>query len=157
MLPEVCLPSQRLFIILTRDCTAKRSSNLITKFADDTTVASLISNNDESAYREEMEQLADWCRGSSLSLQVDKVKKIVESGGPHSDRSTAHQWQYSERIKVAKILGVHITVDLTWTLNSNMSAKRVQQCLYFLLTLTVTTPGITESFRTCWNMGTSLA
>lgn len=45
------------------------------KFADDTTVASLISNNDESAYREEMEQLADW-EPTVNQTKVNKTKNI---------------------------------------------------------------------------------
>ncbi len=47
-----------LFTLLTHDCTAKFSSNHIIKFADDTTVVGLISNNDETHYREEVAQLA---------------------------------------------------------------------------------------------------
>ncbi|XP_072887126.1 mitochondrial import receptor subunit TOM40 homolog isoform X4 [Hemitrygon akajei] len=49
----------------------------IIKFADDTTVVGLISKNDESAYREEVQQLMDWCRANNLSLNVNKTNKMV--------------------------------------------------------------------------------
>ncbi|KAL0161701.1 hypothetical protein M9458_045426, partial [Cirrhinus mrigala] len=46
--PQVCVFSPLLFTLLTHDCTANFSSNHIIKFADDTTVVGLISNNDET-------------------------------------------------------------------------------------------------------------
>ncbi len=54
--PQGCVLSPLLFTLLTHDCTAKFSSNHIIKFADDTTVVGLISNNDETHYREEVAQ-----------------------------------------------------------------------------------------------------
>jgi hypothetical protein len=40
---------------------AKHDSNNIIKFADDTTVVGLITDNDETTYREEVRELAVWC------------------------------------------------------------------------------------------------
>ncbi|KAI5092236.1 putative nuclease HARBI1 [Silurus meridionalis] len=40
------------------------------KFADDTTVVGLISKNDESAYREEVQWLTAWCGANNLSLNL---------------------------------------------------------------------------------------
>ena len=45
------------------------------RFADDTTVVALITNNDETAYREEMRGLAEWCDGTNLSL--NKTKELI--------------------------------------------------------------------------------
>ncbi|KAI2646751.1 Protein adenylyltransferase SelO [Labeo rohita] len=55
----LCRLCPLLFTLLTHDCTAKFSSNNIVKFADDTTVVGLISNNDETPYREEVAQLVN--------------------------------------------------------------------------------------------------
>ncbi|KAK3557059.1 hypothetical protein QTP70_024465 [Hemibagrus guttatus] len=62
---------------VTHDCAAMHSSNHNIKFADDTTVVGLISKNDESAYREEVQQLTSWCKDNNLSLNVDKTKEMV--------------------------------------------------------------------------------
>ncbi|KAK3522952.1 hypothetical protein QTP86_010313 [Hemibagrus guttatus] len=51
--------------------------NHIIKFTDDTTVVGLISKNDESAYKKEVQQLTAWCRANNLSLNVDKTKEMV--------------------------------------------------------------------------------
>jgi hypothetical protein len=44
--------SSLLYSLFTHDCVAKHDSNTIIKFADDTTVVGLITDNDETAYRE---------------------------------------------------------------------------------------------------------
>ncbi len=133
--PQGCVLSPLLFTLLTHDCTAKFSSNHIIKFADDTTVVGLISNNDETHYREEMAQLAEWCGANNLSLNVEKTKEVVmdfrrRNSTDHPpltiDSSTV------ERVSSTKFLGVHITEDLTWTTNTMSLSKKAQQRLHFL-------------------------
>ena len=47
------------------------------KFADDTTVLGLIRNNDESAYREEVQHCAAWCASNNLVLGT-KTKELID-------------------------------------------------------------------------------
>ncbi|KAK3506644.1 hypothetical protein QTP70_011569 [Hemibagrus guttatus] len=75
--PQGCVLSPLLFTLLTHDCAAMHSSNHIIKFADDTTVVGLISKNDESANREEVQRLTAWCKANNLSLNVEKMKEMV--------------------------------------------------------------------------------
>jgi gmma-aminobutyric acid receptor subunit gamma/cGMP-dependent protein kinase 2 len=49
--------SPLLYFVFTHDCVAIHASNSILKFAEDTTVVGLITNNDETAYREEVRAL----------------------------------------------------------------------------------------------------
>ncbi|KAJ8416676.1 hypothetical protein AAFF_G00325540 [Aldrovandia affinis] len=51
---EGCVLSPLIYSLFTHDCKPVHDSNIIVKFADDTTVVGLISNNDETAYREEV-------------------------------------------------------------------------------------------------------
>ena len=37
----------------------------------------LITNNDETAYREEMRALGVWCQGNNLTLNVNKTKEML--------------------------------------------------------------------------------
>ena len=67
--------SPLLYSLFTHDCMARHDSNTIIKFADDTTVVGLITDNDETAYREEVRDLAGWCQNSNLSLNVTKTKE----------------------------------------------------------------------------------
>lgn len=60
--PQGCVLSPLLYSLYTHDCKAISDSNIIVKFADDTAVVGLISNNDEAAYHSEIIHLANWCR-----------------------------------------------------------------------------------------------
>ncbi len=75
--PQGCVLSPLLYSLYTHDCTATHSSNVIVKFADDTTVIGLITDNDETAYREEVSTLTKWCQENHLSLNIVKTKELV--------------------------------------------------------------------------------
>ncbi|KAF7640834.1 hypothetical protein LDENG_00010950, partial [Lucifuga dentata] len=51
------------------------SSSLI--YADDTTILGLITDNNETAYREEVKALNSWCQDNNLSLNVSKTKEMI--------------------------------------------------------------------------------
>jgi hypothetical protein len=40
-------------------------------------VVGLITDNDETAYREEVRDLAEWCQDNNLSLNVSKTKEMI--------------------------------------------------------------------------------
>ena len=58
----------------THKWVAKHVSNTIIKFADDTTVVGPITDNDETAYREEVRDLAVCCQKNNVSLIVSKTR-----------------------------------------------------------------------------------
>ncbi|KAI5104433.1 gastrula zinc finger protein XlCGF28.1-like [Silurus meridionalis] len=109
------------------------SSNHI-KFADDTTVVGLISKNDESAYREEVQRLTAWCRANTLTLNVDRTKEmVVDFRRTQSNHSPLLiDGSSMEIVKSTKFLGVHLTENFTWSLNTSSITKKAQQRLYFL-------------------------
>jgi hypothetical protein len=73
-------------------------SNSIIKFADDTTAVGMITNNDETAYREELRALGVWCQENNLTLNVNKTKEMIvhfrkqQSEHP-SSTSMRQQWR----------------------------------------------------------------
>jgi gmma-aminobutyric acid receptor subunit gamma/cGMP-dependent protein kinase 2 len=54
--PQRCVLSPLLYSLFTHDCTARHDSNTIITFADDTTVVGLITDNNETGYREEVKE-----------------------------------------------------------------------------------------------------
>ncbi len=54
--PQGCVLSPLLYSLYTHDCVSSHSSTSIVKFADDTVVLGLVSNNDEAAYLDEVER-----------------------------------------------------------------------------------------------------
>ncbi len=101
---------------------SSHSSTSIVKFSDDTVIMGLISDNDKTAYLDEIERLASWCQDNSLrayilSLNVSKNKKLIV------DFRKRQQRPYTpllisgtpvERVSSFKFLGVNISEDLTW-------------------------------------------
>ncbi|KAK3559218.1 hypothetical protein QTP86_005471 [Hemibagrus guttatus] len=63
--PQGCVLSPPLFSLYTNNCT---STVKLLKFTDNTTVIGLIQDGEESAYRQEVEQLAVWCSLNNLEL-----------------------------------------------------------------------------------------
>ncbi|KAM3870092.1 uncharacterized protein ACN63O_005204 [Diretmus argenteus] len=76
VVPRGCMLSPLLYSLFTYD-TPVRGSNTIIKFADNTTVIGLISNNDESAYREEVQHLSVQCTDNNLALNTKNTKELI--------------------------------------------------------------------------------
>ncbi|KAL0173817.1 hypothetical protein M9458_029785, partial [Cirrhinus mrigala] len=135
--PQGCVLSPFLYCFYTHDCTASYDSNLIVKFADDTTVVGLISRGDEVAYREEVLKLATWCSKNNLALNTKKTKEIIVDFRRHStDLAPLYiNGECVERVHTFRFLGVFISDNISWTVNTTAIIKKAQQRLYFLRVL----------------------
>ncbi len=150
--PQGCILSPLLYSLYTHDCTATHSSNVIIKFADDTTVIGLITDNNETAYREEVSTLTKWCQENHLSLNIGKTKELVVDFSRQSTEHTPITIDKTpvERVNSFKFLGVHITEDLTWSAHTDAVLKAHQR-LFFLRRLRKfgTSPSILRPFYSC--------
>ena len=72
--PQGCVLSPLLYFLFTHDCVAMHASNSVIKFADNTTVVGLITNNNERVYRERSGPSE--C-GNNLTLNVNKTKEMI--------------------------------------------------------------------------------
>ena len=66
-----------LYSLSTHDCLSCHVRTKVQKFADDTTVIGLITNSDESEYRDQVNKLISWCNDNNLELYVNKTKGII--------------------------------------------------------------------------------
>ena len=87
-----------LHSLFTNDCLATHASNSIIKFADDTTVVGMITNNDETTYREEVRALGVWCKENNLSTNINKRKELIVDFRKHQrehplSTSPGPQWR----------------------------------------------------------------
>ena len=132
--PQGYVLSPLLCSLITHDCVAMHASNSIIKFADDTTVVGLITNNNETAYMEEVRALAEWGQDNNLSLNVNKTKDMIvdfrkqqrEHPPIHTDGTVV------EKVEHFKFLSIHITNKLKWSTHTDSVVKKVQQHLFNL-------------------------
>ncbi len=124
-----CVLSSLLYSLYTHDCTATYSSNVIVKFADDTTVIGLITDNDETAYREEVSTLSKWCQENHLSLNIDKTNELVVDFRRQSREHTPITIDKTpvEQVNSFKFICVHITEDWTWSAHTDAVLKKTHK------------------------------
>ncbi|KAK1793777.1 hypothetical protein P4O66_001509 [Electrophorus voltai] len=131
--PQGCVLSPLLYSLYTYDCAATSSSTIIVKFADDTVIMGLISDNNERAYLEEIKHLENWCQGNNLLLNVSKTKELIV----HYSKKQEQHYQpvringtTVERVDSFRYLGVHISQDLSWSRHTKSLTKKARQPLY---------------------------
>uniref|UniRef100_A0AAV2LEQ2 Reverse transcriptase domain-containing protein n=1 Tax=Knipowitschia caucasica TaxID=637954 RepID=A0AAV2LEQ2_KNICA len=132
--PQGCVLSPLLFSLYTNHCTSSHDSVKLIKFADDTTLIGLISNNDESAYRREVDRLVSWCSGNNLELNAQKTVEMIvdfrKSTVPPPPPSVMDSPITS--VESFRFLGTTITQDLKWEPTISSLIKKAQQRMYFL-------------------------
>lgn len=74
--PQGCVLGPLLYTLFTHDCCVTLPTNLIVKFAYDTTVLGLINNN-ECAYKSEVQNLAAGFENHNLALNIKNTKEMI--------------------------------------------------------------------------------
>ncbi len=71
--PQGYVLSPLLYSLFTNDCCPIHPTNTIVKFEDDPIIVGLISDNSETAYREEIQHFTEWCSYSNFDLNIKKL------------------------------------------------------------------------------------
>ena len=131
--PQGCKISPLLYSIFTHDCLSLYDNCMVVKFADDTTVAGLIRNS-ESEYRNQVSALVEWCSENDLELNVKKTKEIIVDfrRNPTEIVPLVINGSEVEIVQQFKFLGINISSDLKWEINTDQIVKKAQQRLYFM-------------------------
>ncbi|KAF7651505.1 hypothetical protein LDENG_00110200, partial [Lucifuga dentata] len=116
-----------LFSLYTNSCTSSHQSVKLLKFADDTTLIGLISGEDESAYRWEIDHLVTWDRQNNLEFNALKTVK-----NPAPPTSITLCGTPVDTVEHFRFLFTIITQDLKWELAISSLTKKAQQRMYFL-------------------------
>ena len=123
--PQSSVLSPLPYTFYTYDCILSHPSKFFKKFADKTTPWSgsyqevmsvadiVVTNNLQLNTRKNMEVMVDFRRS-----RVDHTPLFINGDSV-------------ERVSSFKFLGVHISKDLTWSLNTMVITKRAQQKLHF--------------------------
>ncbi len=132
--PQGCVLSPLLFFLYTIDCTSKDPSVKLLKFADDTSLIYLTQDGDESAYRQEVKELAVWCSLNNLELNTLKtVEMIVDfRRNPPALPPLTIMNSTVTAVESFIFLGPTISQDLKWDNHIESMVKKAQQRLCFL-------------------------
>ncbi|KAK3505621.1 hypothetical protein QTP70_021027 [Hemibagrus guttatus] len=132
--PQGCILSPLLFSLYINDCTSTDPSVKLLKFVDDTTVIGLIQDGDESAYRQEIEQLAAWCSLNNLELNTLKTVEMIVDFRRNTLALPPLTIMNSTvpTVESFRFLGTTISQDLKWDTHIDAIIKKAQQRLYFL-------------------------
>ena len=123
-----------LFTLLTSDSPVSPSCNIV-KYADDTCIVGLIRNNEETAYREGVDEFMEWCKQTSLFLNTSKTKEMIfdfrKTGiGEYEEISIGGD--AIEQVSEYKYLGTIVDDKLKWDENTKKIQSKGNQRLYFL-------------------------
>ena len=80
-----CVLSAVLVILYTHGVIAKQDKCYIIKYADDTVITGLITDNNEEKYTREIYNVVRWCNEHNLLLNVQKPKELIFDFQIHQD------------------------------------------------------------------------
>ncbi|XP_062895243.1 uncharacterized protein LOC134341296 [Mobula hypostoma] len=102
-----CVLIPLLYSVYTYDCMAEHSSDIMFRFAGDTTVVGPIKAGYKSAYRREIEILTEWCHNNNLLLDVSKTKQLIIDSKKRKHEPVLIKGSEAERVIISE--------DLYWT------------------------------------------
>ncbi|KAK3516851.1 hypothetical protein QTP70_024904, partial [Hemibagrus guttatus] len=125
---------ERLVLAYLKNITGPLQPPRLLKFADDTTVIGLIQDGDESAYRQEIEQLAAWCSLNNLELNMLKTMEMIVDFRRNTPALPPLTIMNSTvpTVESFRFLGTTISQDLKWDTHIDSIIKKAQQRFYFL-------------------------
>lgn len=132
--PQGCVLSPALFTVYTTDCVSNNGNCKLVKYADDTVLIGLISDNDEHTYRAEIASMTQWCASHNLLLNVSKTKEVIFDF--RKSPTVVNQVCIDDAgVKIVtsyKYLGTDIRGDLRWSENVARQVKKANKRMYFL-------------------------
>ncbi|KAI4878183.1 hypothetical protein NFI96_009370 [Prochilodus magdalenae] len=109
--------------VRARDCVSDK-----VKFSDDSAIVGLITNKEDSEYRELIQDFVDWCLQNHLQINAGKTKELVVDFRRcrHPPPLVNIRGMDIERV------GVHLNNKLDWSVNTTALHKKGQSRLYLL-------------------------
>ncbi|KAI4887201.1 hypothetical protein NFI96_031265, partial [Prochilodus magdalenae] len=128
--------------VRARDCVSDKAADFmysspnchLQKFSDDSAIVGLITNEEDSEYRELIQDFVDWCLQNHLQINAGKTKELVVDFRRcrHPPPVVNIQGMDVERVDFYKHLGVHLNNKLDWSVNTTALHKKGQSRLYLL-------------------------
>ena len=130
--PQGCVLSAFLFIVYTNALSLSSENCKIIKYADDTVVIGLISDNNEKEYKSTIDYVSHWCSDNFLDLNASKTKEIVFDmrKNKNSKEPVIINNTSVALIQSYKYLGVTIQENLKWNEHVEVQEKKANKRMY---------------------------
>ena len=134
--PQGCVLSASLFTIYTSDKNCSHNNCRIIKYADDTVIVGLLSddNKDLDNYFQEIEEFSKWCDRNFLDLNVKKTKEMIFDFRVNKNNTVPVKIknQNVDIVDSYKYLGTIIDDKLNGEKNVQRVYKKTKQRLFFV-------------------------
>ena len=133
--PQGTVLAPFLFSLYTADHRQTHSSCPLIKFADDTALSGLISDNDDVQYKNEISDFVNWCDMNYLDLNVGKTKEMIIDFRKENKvdfEPIVIKDESVEKVSKYKYLGMVIDDKLSWKENCDYIYKRTQTRMFCL-------------------------
>ena len=112
---------------------ADPSSCFAVKYADDTCLVGLISNNDVSVYRDNVNNCVKWCNDNYLTLNAAKCKEIIFDFRKKRSNQVLNIMNVDvDVVSEYKYMYLGVYIDDKLNCNTGKVSAKCNQCLYFL-------------------------
>ena len=132
--PQGCVLSAVIFITYTNDLKSSYPNCRLIKYADDTVITGLISDNQESDYINQISDVCEWCKSHNLLLNVTKTKEVIFDFR-HSVVNHLPLTIDNSPVDICdsfKYLGVTFDNKLNWSDHAALIVSKCKQRLFFL-------------------------
>lgn len=94
----------------------------------------LIKGGDETGYRELVDKILAYGDDNDLILNVDKTKELIMDFRKKNQflQPLVIKGMEVEKVESYKFLGLHVSSNLSWTINTVATVKKAQRRLYFI-------------------------
>ncbi|TWW73515.1 RNA-directed DNA polymerase from mobile element jockey [Takifugu flavidus] len=133
--PQGTVLAPILFTLYTTDFSYSTSSCHLQKFSDDSAAVGLITDGDDTEYRELIQGFVDWSLRNNLQINAGKTKELVVDFRRRNNPPPAPVNILGTDVDVVEsynYLGVHLNNNLDWTHNTDALVKKGNSRLFLL-------------------------